>query len=329
MKSKMTFIAVLTGMAAAVLVAISCNKSSFEPKGVQIDPSPTISKCLAANKILEESRPETKSFGDWFTRKWKYVKTDAAAAYKHLLTEDDLGAAIDNALIGRPGQLVQIGLRTSNAASTASNKAKEENNSGCAVVATQNDYRKAALCMTQVIQAQYYPQNGNTYSTNQNVVPVIDNVDLLLPQNYAWAGTVGQDHNWILQYLNLDSNSFDDLFGEEDTDELVELFEEMVDVDSTYCEQFLSLLNSIPYDVDYSLFFDDQDTADSILILFAEAVENYSNCAQDVAYVANQYIPIVVNSNDLEENEKAALIGAISVAAYSSVYWDNYDANTI
>ncbi len=32
MKSKMTFIAVLISMTAAVLVAVSCDKSSYEPK---------------------------------------------------------------------------------------------------------------------------------------------------------------------------------------------------------------------------------------------------------------------------------------------------------
>ncbi len=288
-----------------------------------------ISQLESINQTIINNQTETKSFWDWPARVWRYAKADAVGGFKYLRENTTAIQWLYSLIVFDVDFLTETIIKSVGAAGGASKKAKDESNGGCAIVVTPNDFRKAELCMTQALYYNVVVQSSgsNTLEPNYDVLPDITDLPLLLPQDYGWAEVLGQGHNRMMSVYNLDETSFEALFVDEDIDELIEDFEDTYNIDSTYEQQYLSILNSIPYDIDYSLYFDDQEITENVMILFSEAVENYANSAQNVLQIVNQYISTIAASNELEDEEKAVLIGALSIAAYSADYWENYNAN--
>ena len=201
---------------------------------------------------------QTKSNpGDWLSRTWRYAKADVVGGFRYLRENITIFQLFDNIQNPSYGFIAETVIKTIGAAGGASKKAKDESNSECAIVVTPNDFRKAELCMTQALYYNVVVQGSgsNTLEPNYDVLPDISDLPLLLPQDFGWAEVLGQGHNRMMSVYNLDETSFEALFVDEDIDELIEDFEDTYNIDSTYEQQYLSILNSIPYDIDYSLYF--------------------------------------------------------------------------
>ena len=249
-----------------------------------------ISQLESINQTFISNQTKSNPFGDWLSRTWRYAKADVVGGFQYLRENSTISQWALGLLNSDVDFFTDIIIKSVGAAGGASKKAKDEANGGCAIVVTPNDFRKAELCMTQVLYYNVVVQSSgsNTLEPNYDVLPDITDLPLLFPQDFGWAEAIGQGHNRMMSVYNLDETSFEALFVDEDIDELIEDFEDTYNIDSTYEQQYLSILNSIPYDIDYSLYFDDQEITENVMILFSEAVENYANSAQNVLQIVKQ-----------------------------------------
>lgn len=141
-----------------------------------------------------------------------------------------------------------------------------------------------------------------------------ESVDMAVPLEYAWTLDLANGHNVGLDFFLEDE-------GEESIDEdTISELSETYGLDLKTYEKMNSVLTGIGYKMDYSVFFDSKNLAENVLILYSQLYEQV-NSFEDITTITEQYIDIVYKSDELTEEEKAALISALSVSVYSSRYW--------
>ena len=146
---------------------------------------------------------------------------------------------------------------------------------------------------------------------------------LIKPEDYMLGLQVGIDssiveigiqHNYILELLK-DETSDDEYIGDIKP-ELSGVEREIIesaDFENGYNEVLMNASN---------LNFEINTTADEIMDLFISAVYDKEYNERDLNVLVKYYTDKVKRSNELNEDEKNALIGSFSVYLYSINYWN-------
>ena len=319
MKSKMTFIAVLTSMAAAVLVAVSCDKSFYEPKGYEVKDSPFLSEFLSLNEVFFASQPKTKS-PNWGNI-WKITKTDVFGAAK-ILAGDPMSAYATYTLLASQ-QYAFVAVAAAYGAIPASYRQyKNSTCAGYAVPNTETTINRLNYAFCDYIESLYENQGMNVvlripgnYSVNDLTTP-IDESMIVYPNQYQYLENVGVFHNNILDIMDNTNYQFVNV---EDYELIFDA--DMEDLNDSLVVRASRIIDVITEDFSYDDFFDGTDPIGAVLLAFEDLYDNYVNSLYDVETIVNAYINTVAASNDLTEVQKTSLISALTVAAYSSIYW--------
>lgn len=154
---------------------------------------------------------------------------------------------------------------------------------------------------------------------NPNVERDPDNypvrMDYEIPDEFKSCIQVGVIHNLTLNTLR---NGEPYEYGIEDgltQEELVILHSDV------FQNQYADFMNDeTSFDMDYSLSNNTKE--EYIVQLFLDVYKKYPLGVSDVSYIINEYSNIVENDSTLTFEQKRAIFTALSVAAYSTEYWD-------
>ena len=151
----------------------------------------------------------------------------------------------------------------------------------------------------------------------------IVNNDLILLSNLdALSLCIGKMHNTALATFdgssgpNMDKN--DEKYPDKKIDaETIELQLSLIDSKElkTKCKQ-------IAIDICTGEKNESDSTTDKIIRLFDEALDSYTENAEDIAFIIGKYCEIIDSTADLTEEEKTQVKAAFSTALYSISYWE-------
>lgn len=152
------------------------------------------------------------------------------------------------------------------------------------------------------------------FETNKELIG--ERVNLRIPTDFMEMDELGKVHNLTLYTLkNKDlqladvSNCFTP--------------EELTIIHSNEFTEFYSNHISSPnsYSLDYALTNPD-DKADYIIKLFLDLYSTYPSDSNDVEYIINEYIKIIEADKNITTEEKKVVYAALSMAGYSSDFWE-------
>lgn len=147
---------------------------------------------------------------------------------------------------------------------------------------------------------------------------------LQLPEDKKCLQIDGAQHNLILDNLikhNYSNATLDEAFAKKlitrkeykifRTKEIKQLFKDITN--SRWC--------------DYENYYDSEQL-NSIVKLYKEAIQDFSNSYSDVENISNRYVSEILSTKELEENQKDELVSSISVLVSSVEYWKGFDTES-
>lgn len=182
---------------------------------------------------------------------------------------------------------------------------------GYQVASGSNNSTTVSQNQLQVEKAYVRMQNDDSHV---NKVPTIQ---LGFPAAYASSATaIGKSHNAILDLCK--GNVAETVAIEEITGTLSNF-----QVSVIHSPKFVSVMNNAVSSGNYTV--DNSDaTGNYIINLFMSVADGCTGSQQDLHYIINRYISIIEANGSLSNADKTQVYNALSVAAYSCDYWENY-----
>lgn len=185
------------------------------------------------------------------------------------------------------------------------------NEFGYQVASSQNDIGYISSNQLQVERAYAQTRSDAKY------LDVVPTIQLNIPSKYgATATLVGKSHNAILDLCK--GNQAETATIEEVTGML-----SPSQITVIHSSKFITMVNKAVSTGDFTVDSSDA-TGNYIINLFMSVAESAASSQQDLHYIINRYVSIIEGNGSLSDEDKTQVYNALSVAAYSCGYWENY-----
>lgn len=299
-----------------------------------------ISELLRLNDSLIAEKSSTRTWPIFtrifWMRVWDTVCSDVCAAWEEVSSDETYEQTINELFDLSWGSLGKRVVRTAVGAS------KKAYNDQCSIEMTaQEIYEETCIAFATLEEMQegddeeigeeladlsgFFPgviginfpmDNGIEIDEGDEGDEVEAEIVLFLPEGYEEAETIAQGHNSVLAQimsgLELEESYRDSLLAAYEHNEAITLQERTA---------IISRIDAAYYGMDVSNYVDMTDPAGQVLSLFGALYQSYVESLSDVNTIVNQYISTINASSELTSGQKGSLMAALSVAAYSSLYW--------
>ena len=318
-----TMIGISKGMAVMTMIILltACTSDNYDmemtPKAKTPD---VISKIENINAELEQLKTPfvTRGWKDWNRNKRnELVRADFTGCYDGVKYGYNIGKQIDSSRGGCFGAIIGgvIGGGVSSWWKYRDLDHKLECNDA--------DIETISELCRSLAQKGDITESGITNLDEALKGDSIVNNDLILLSNLdALSLCIGKMHNTALATFDGSSGPNMDIKDEKYPDkkidaETIELQLRLIDSKElkTKCKQ-------IAIDICTGEKNESDSTTDKIIRLFDEALDSYTENAEDIAFIIGKYCEIIDSTADLTDEEKTQVKAAFSTALYSISYWE-------
>lgn len=264
---------------------------------------PTITRLTAFNDSLITSQPASRSLWSFFKKVCSIASADikgAVAGYKKGCEEWTNQYGLWGNEIGGVAGAIVDGI-------------------GASKLAFDNEFHSKSILtcsQTDIEQAYVYTICSPDFEVNPDALgePWV----IKIPEEFHSCVELGIIHNLTLNTLRNNESSIG-----------------QVDISNGFTDQQIAVIHSetfqnhfIEYMSDSSSFsmeyiFSNYCKEEYIVKLFLDLYTQYPENLYDVNYIISEYIDIIENDSSITSGQKQAIYIAISVAGYSSQYWNN------
>ena len=293
-----------------MLIMVSCAKNERLPLSNNVGTLTLIEQLDGVNRSFL-CRSQTKAQRQ--IQGWEIIKAGAISAYNSIMESPDSIVTRITPNDDYNRVLAKTGART------AWTSVKAYFDGQGQVFSNEHPFSQYVLCANYI----YTITNAAFNRGGPIIQPDDDNPVMETPTDYTITVDMGLNNNSGLEYL-LNEESLNSI-----NVNVIDSLRQYFAIDNSYESIVQAETSQICYDIDYTIYFDENNTSEQILILFAAAYEQGVVTFSDVEALVGAYISVINTSGEISLKEKIALNCALNVICASNLMWNTYLNGTI